>query len=198
MAKPDSKKSKPFELTKRQAQFIEEYLIDLNQTQAAIRAGYSKKTAAEQASRLLTDVKIQALIAERMKEREKRTEITQDKVIAELAKIAFSDQRKVMSWGAAGVVLKESDGLSEDDAAIVSEVSETRTATGGSLKLKTHDKVKALELLGRHLGIFADNMNLKHSGAILQENVDLAMLATLSTEELDAAIAVAEKLNGRA
>lgn len=186
------------ELTKKQAQFIEEYLIDLNGTQAAIRAGYSSKTANEQSSRLLANVKIQGLIAERMKVREKRTEITQDKVIAELAKIAFSDQRKVMSWGAAGVILKESDGLEEADAAIVSEVSETRTATGGSLKLKTHDKVKALELLGRHLGIFTENLNLKHSGAVLQENVDLATLAKLSTEELDAAIAVSEKLSGRA
>ena len=183
-------------LTAKQQKFVNEYLIDLNATQAAIRAGYSKKTSGSIGEENLKKPEIQAVIEKRMKEREKRTEITQDKVIAELAKIAFADQRNVMTWGSSGVKLKDSDSLSDDDAAIVSEVSETITATGGTLKLKTHDKVKALELLGRHLGVFTENLNLNHSGVI--GTFEPATLAKLSSEELDAAIAASEKLNGKA
>lgn len=160
-------------LTPKQLRFVDEYLIDLNATQAAIRAGYSAKTAAQIGERLLRKVEIQAALSERMKEREQRTEITQDMVVAELAKIAFSDQRKVMTWGLSGVKLRDSESLTEDDAAIVSEVSETITAAGGSLKLKTHDKVKALELLGKHLGMFKDKVEItgKNGGPVESQTV---------------------------
>ena len=77
--------------TVMQKRFVQEYLIDLNATQAAIRAGYSKKTAQEQASRLLSKVKVQADIQKAMKRRSERTGITQDRVLEELALIAFSD-----------------------------------------------------------------------------------------------------------
>lgn len=73
------------ELTDRQARFCEEYLIDLNATQAAIRTGYSEKTANEQGARLLANVSVQEKIAELKAERAKRTEMTQDSVIQELA-----------------------------------------------------------------------------------------------------------------
>lgn len=78
-------------LTERQKRFADEYLIDLNATQAAVRAGYSVNTAEQTASRLLTYVKIQDYIQRRMKERQKRTEITQDMIIDELKKIGFAD-----------------------------------------------------------------------------------------------------------
>lgn len=147
-------------LTARQRRFVEEYLVDLNATQAAIRAGYSARTAQEQASRLLSNVMVAEAIAEDMKARAARTEITQDRVLAELAKIAFADQRAVMTWGPSGVKLVSSDTLTDDQAAIVAEVSETTSATGGSLKLKTHDKVGALKLLGEHLGMFKQKVEL--------------------------------------
>lgn len=147
-------------LTPKQAQFVQEYLVDLNATQAALRAGYSEKTAKQQGARLLTKVDVQAALQEAMAAREERTEITQDRVIAELAKVAFGDRRKLMTWGPKGVELKDSGTLSDDAAAMVSEVSETETQFGGTIKLKTHDKVKALELLGRHLGIFDDSLKL--------------------------------------
>ena len=82
-------------LTAKQQRFCDEYLIDLNATQAAIRAGYSKRTAAASAARLLRNVKVQEYISEKQKEIEKRTEVTQDMVIKELAKIAFLDIRKL-------------------------------------------------------------------------------------------------------
>jgi phage terminase small subunit len=78
-------------LTDKQKRFCEEYLIDLNATQAAIRAGYSPKTAEQTASRLLRNVKVQEYIAKRQKELSRSTEITQERVIKELALIAFSN-----------------------------------------------------------------------------------------------------------
>lgn len=140
-------------LGEKQAMFVKEYLIDINATQAAIRAGYSRKTAKEQAARLLSHVNVQAAIQKKMTQRGKRTEVTADRVILELARIAFGDLRGVAEWGDKGLTLKNSANLSDDDAAAISEVAETTTKDGGTLRVKRHDKVKALELLARHLGL---------------------------------------------
>lgn len=148
-------------MTARQARFVQEYLVDLNGTQAAIRAGYSKRTANKQAARLLAKVSVRQAVQEAMAAREARTEITQDMVVRELARVAFGDPRALMVWGPDGVRLRDSGELTEDQAATVAEVSQSVTASGGSLKLKRHDKVRALELLGKHLGMFTDmNVNV--------------------------------------
>ena len=151
-------------LTPKQAEFVRQYLVDLNATAAAIRAGYSERTAKSQGQRLLTNVDVSAALAAAKAEREQRTEITQDRVVSELAKIAFADPRELMEWGPEGVKLKDSAELTEEQAASVAEVSETTTKDGGSLRLKKHDKVKALELLGRHLGMFTDKVKSEISG----------------------------------
>lgn len=151
-------------LTDKQKAFVAEYLVDLNATQAAIRAGYSEKNAARIAVDLLNKNQVSEAIQQAQAHREKRTMVTQDRVVTELAKIAFGDARAVMEWGPKGVILRSSADLTDDEAAGVAEVSETTTKDGGSLKLKRHDKVKALELLGRHLGLFTDKM--EHSGGI--------------------------------
>lgn len=153
-------------LTARQRRFVDEYLVDLNATQAAIRAKYSKKTANEQGARLLANVSVQAAIQQRMKAREARTEITQDMVLRELAKIGFSDIRKVVKWGETelrvtdgeegetmpyhGLALVGSDDVDDDTAAAIAEVSQGREG----LKVKLHDKKGALVEMGRHLGLF--------------------------------------------
>lgn len=188
------KKRKP---TPKQQRFVDEYLVDLNATQAAIRAGYSQKTANEQAARLLANVSVQAAIAERMKERQQRTELTQDMVVKELARIAFGDPRKVMSWGPGGVKLRDSETLAGEDAAIVAEVSESVTAAGGSLKLKTHDKVGALKMLGEHLGMFKQRVELtgKDGGPIQSQSAPLD-LSNLTDEELDTLERLVAKANG--
>jgi Phage terminase, small subunit len=147
-------------LTDKQKRFVNEYLIDLNATQAAIRAGYSVKTADVIGLQLLRKTTVQEALQRRQRDREVRTEITQDKIVNALAKIAFSDPRKVMTWGPNGVVLKDSASLTDDDAAMVAEVAETNTG----LRLKTNDRMKALELLGKHLGMFTDKV--EHSGSI--------------------------------
>ena len=141
-------------MTPKQERFVQEYLIDLNATQAAIRAGYKEKTANEQGARLLTKVSIKQAVNVALEERAARIEITQDKVIKELARVAFADPRKIFIWGPGGVILRDSNDLTDDEAAAVSEVSETTTENGGTVKAKLLDKLKALELLGKHLGMF--------------------------------------------
>lgn len=152
--------------TPRQAEFVRQYLVDLNATQAAIRAGYSVKTAYSIGAGLLQNPLVSAAIAEAQARRERRTEITQDRVVAELAKIAFGNIRDVMEWGPDGVTVRSSEELTDGQAAGVAEVSKSTTRDGGSLKLKRHDKVKALELLGRHLGMFTDKVKNEISGRI--------------------------------
>ncbi|MDY0258495.1 MAG: terminase small subunit [Desulfovibrio sp.] len=153
-------------LTTKQAEFVRQYLVDLNATQAAIRAGYSEKTAYRIGAELLQKTSVANAVATAQAKREQRTEITQDRVVAELAKIAFGSARDVMEWGPDGVILKDSAELTDDQAAGVAEVSESTTKDGGSLKLKRHDKVKALELLGRHLGMFTDKVKNEITGGI--------------------------------
>ncbi len=150
-------------LTAKQRAFAREYLVDLNATAAAIRAGYSAKNASRIGHELLNKSQVQASIKKALEERQKRTEITQDQVVIELAKIAFGSTRDVMEWGPGGVQLRPSSELTPDQASMVAEVSETTSQNGGSLRLKTHDKVKALELLGKHLGMFTDRLKLDGS-----------------------------------
>lgn len=146
-------------MTPKQQRFVDEYLIDLNATQAAIRAGYSVKAAPQEASRLLTNVKVKAAIEAAMAARAERTEITQDTVLQELARIGFSDMRKFATWGPDGVRLVESEDL-DDAARCVAEVSQTVSKEGGSIKFKLHDKPGALIQIGKHLGLFAEKVDV--------------------------------------
>lgn len=143
-------------LTPKQKRFCEEYVIDLNATQAAIRAGYSEKTSYSVGQENLKKPEIQKYLSELMLEREKRTEVTQDMVVNELRRIAFGDLRSAVTWGPRGVTIRDSAELTDDEAAAIAEVSETVTSFGGSTKIKRHDKLRALELLGKHLGMFRD------------------------------------------
>ena len=95
-------------LNDRQCRFVAEYLVDLNATQAAIRSGYSAATANQIGARLLANVKVAAAIAEAQAARSRRTEVTADRVVLELARVAFGDPRRVMSWGPGGVKLRPS------------------------------------------------------------------------------------------
>src|SRR3954470_4583349 len=143
-------------LNDRQARFVAEYLLDLNATQAAIRAGYSAVTGRQVGAENLSKPDIQAAIAEARAVRGRRTEVTADRVVLELARVAFGDPRRVMSWGLGGVTLRSSAELSDEEAAIVAEVGETTTKEGGSLRVKTVDKLGALRLLAQHLGMLGE------------------------------------------
>lgn len=152
-------------LNPKQRRFVAEYLIDLNAAQAAIRAGYSEKTAKEQGARLLTNVNVQSEIQRLTKARENRTVITQDRVLLELARIGFSDIRKAVRWGETqlrvvesesgeteayhGLALIDSDKIDDDTAAAIAEVSEGPKG----IKIKFHDKKGALADLAKHVGV---------------------------------------------
>ena len=143
-------------LTERQRAFVAEYICDLNATQAAIRAGYNQKTARQTGAENLSKPVIQAEIIAVMAVREKRTGITADRVIAELAAIAFADTTHAVEIKNGKVVVKDTAGLSLDTRRAIAEIKQTMSLNGGSLSIKFHDKKGALELLGRHLGIFND------------------------------------------
>lgn len=141
-------------LTPKQARFVEEYLVDLNAAAAARRAGYSHKRSEAIGYDLLTKADIQSAIEIAQRERSARTGITADRVIAEIAKIAFADPRKVMTWGPGGVELFDSSSLTDADAAMISEVSESISQSGSSVKVKLNSKLDALEKLAKHVGVY--------------------------------------------
>ena len=141
-------------LTAKQLQFVDEYLVDLNGTQAAIRAGYGAKSAKVTASRTLTNANVVAELQKRMAERAKNLKVSQDRVIEELARVGFSNMRDFVEWGQKGVKLKECGDLDDDQARCVAEVSETITEHGGHIRFKLHDKIAALDKLARHLGLY--------------------------------------------
>ncbi len=150
-------------LTAKQQMFCDEYLIDLNATQAAIRAGYSPNTATEQGSRLLTNVNIRAYIDKAMAERSKRTGINQDRVLIELAKLGFINATDVINMNKATVLANASR---DDTAAIQSVKVKTMTTDTGDMverEIKLYDKTKSLELIGKHLGMFKDKLEIEGS-----------------------------------
>lgn len=159
-------------LTPKQERFVEEYLVDLNATQAAIRAGYSERTAGATGHENLRKPEIAAAIQRAQEERSKRTEVTADRVLQELARIGFADVRNLFTWDADRTAFVPSEDLTEDEAAAIAEVqSETTTFTDDDgntetrvkLKLKTYDKLGALDKLGKHLGLFVERV--EHTGA---------------------------------
>ena len=144
-------------MTQKQKRFIEEYLIDLNATQAAIRAGYSPDTAQQTGSENLSKPVIRTGIDRAMAERSKRTGVNAERVVQELAKIAFVNAAEVIDPKTATV---KEDALPEDTAAIQSVKVKTFGEDGLEREIKMADKLKALELLGKHLGMFKDRIEL--------------------------------------
>jgi len=147
-------------MTRKQERFVEEYLVDLNATQAAIRAGYSPVSANEQASRLLANANIRARVDTAMAELSKRTGVSQERVIRELAKVAFVNPTDVIDFESAKLL----DSATSDDTAAIASVKVKTIPTADGLgverEIKVADKLKALELLGKHFGMFTDNINL--------------------------------------
>lgn len=144
-------------MTKKQKRFVEEYLIDLNATQAAIRAGYSPDTAGSIGNENLKKPEIRTHIGKAMAERSKRTGVNADRVVEELAKIAFVNANEVIDPDTATI---RKDALPEDTAAIQSVKVKTFGEDGLEREIKMADKIKALELLGRHLGMFKDKVEV--------------------------------------
>lgn len=146
-------------LTPKQARFVEEYLVDLNASAAARRAGYSESTANRIGPENLSKPVIKSRIDAALDQRSSRTEVTADKVVRELARIAFADVREVAEVRDGSVRVKDTDEWSDDAALAVSEVKETKR--GRSVKM--HSKLDALKKLGEHLGLWRDDRELRVS-----------------------------------
>lgn len=156
-------------MTEKQKRFVDEYLIDLNATQAAIRAGYSPDSAKEIGSENLTKPNIAKAVEQALAERSRRTGVNADRVVRELAKIAFVNAGEVVDFDTA--LLR--DKISDDDMAAIQSVKiKTFGEDGVEREVKLADKLKALELLGKHLGLFKDRLEV--NGNI---KTDMATLA---------------------
>lgn len=180
-------------LTAKQQRFVAEYLIDLNQTQAAIRAGYSEKTAAEQASRLLTNVKVAEAIQAEMKARSERTQIDADWVLKRLARDATADLadlytehgtlKPVHEWPIAwrtGLVagietVQERDGEDAEGKPVYATVR----------KVKLLDRTKLVELIGKHVEVGAFKEKVEHSGEIKTPELKLVLHGTKPSPAAD-------------
>jgi len=150
-------------LNRKQQLFVDEYLIDLNATQAAIRAGYSVHTAKEIGCENLSKPNIQEAIAKAMAERSKRTGVNQDRVVLELAKMAFVNIADVVDIETGAI---REDATEEDLACIQSIKYKTSQGASGitlEREVKIADKKQSLELLGRHLGMWNDKIDLNVS-----------------------------------
>jgi phage terminase small subunit len=163
-------------LTPKQTQFVKEYLVDLNATQAAIRAKYSKKTANEQGARLLANVSIAAAIQKEMDARSHRVNVTSDDVLRELLRLSLVDVTQAFDKDGRLLPIKE---IPEDVRRAIagidlrtqeaSEDDEEDSPASEAVRIKFYDKTKSLDLLGRHLKLWTDkqplnvNVNLSYA-----------------------------------
>lgn len=166
------------DLTPKQAAFAREYLTDRNGKQAAIRAGYAKGASAEvTASKLLRHPGVKALIDAGTEKHAKATGVTAERVILELARVAFSDLRTVYDAHGALKAPAEWDDESAASMAGVEAVEEfagkgdSRESIGFVKKVKRWDKVRALELLGKHLKLFTEKVDVNVKGLPREERV---------------------------
>jgi len=163
-------------LTDKQQRFVEEYVVDLNATQSAIRAGYSPDTAAEQACRMLTKVNIRKAVESLQREISNRLGLTAERVLTEMSYLGFSNMKDYMRIDNDGYPHLDFSGITREQAAALSEVTVYEYNEGGSrkvseeqdeeeaaesegrevkrVKFKLHDKRAALVDLGRHMGLF--------------------------------------------
>lgn len=144
-------------ITAKQEKFCHEYLIDCNGQQAAIRAGYSPKAAKVEGSRLLTNANVKARLAELQQEVNKSIKVTAQDVINELAKLALFNIRDLMDENDN---MKKIHELTPEQSAAISEITVTtqrlgKEITNTSIKVKMHSKTQALDMLGKHFGIYA-------------------------------------------
>lgn len=180
-------------LTAKQQRFVAEYLIDLNATQAAIRAGYSEKTAAEQASRLLTNVKVSEAVQAAMKARSERTEIDADWVLKRLARDATADLADL--YDDAGQLLPVKEWPMAWRTGLVAGIETVQEREGTdpdgkpefvtARKVKLLDRTKLVELIGKHVDVGAFKDKIEHSGEIKTPELKLVLHGTKPSPAAD-------------
>ena len=171
VAKKAPKKKKKLSKKDQEDLFCNNYIIHFNATQSAKDAGYSIKSARELGYRLLRNVHIQVKIKQLIDKRTDRLEVSQDRVVHELMAVAFSDIKNYLTDEGA-IDFKE---LKDSDSNVVKSYEENTTVTDGEKfsntkivkKFQLHDKMKALELLGKHLAMYTDKKELDHKGLVI-------------------------------
>lgn len=160
------------ELSDREKVFVDEYLIDMDAKNAAIRAGYKVNTA-NTASEWIKmpnpkKPKLRAAIDKALALRSRRTGVTADRVIAELAKLAFADIGDIANLET-GEILPDA---SKADTAAIASLKIKKTYNAMEREIRMVDRTKALELLGKHLGIFADNVNISTAVPVISDDIE--------------------------
>lgn len=165
-------------LTAKQERFVNEYLVDLNATAAAKRAGYSEKTAEQVGYQLLQKTSVSAAIQERRAKLRGKLEITQEAVLQELAAIAFANGTDFVTVTGAGLLcVKPTNEVAKEKLPAIAGIKYNQLG----IEIKLHDKVRALELLGKHLGVFATG----GGPAAAEENNIFEVIEQSTREELD-------------
>jgi len=162
-------------LTDKQKAFCREYLVDFNGTRAATAAGYTEKSARVQAAKMLTKGNIQDEIKRLADDLNKTHGNSIERIILELQLIAFGDYQDLVVWDEHGVKSWVPSSELGDKSRLVQEISETTTQHGGSRKIKTYDKVRALEMLGRYHKIFTDKVEHSNPDGTLAPIVNIVI-----------------------
>ncbi|MBI1367635.1 MAG: terminase small subunit [Planctomycetes bacterium] len=149
-----NKSSLDYRLTAKQRQFVNEFLIDLNATQAAMRAGYSTRTAHRIGAENLQKPAIKAEIDRAIQERSKQVKIDADQVIKRLEAIAFADFGNFVEVRNGEMIIKDTETLTPNQRAAVSGISKSKD---GGVHIRMRDSIAALKLIGLHLGMFQQN-----------------------------------------
>ena len=154
------------DLSERQRQFVEAYLVSGNASEAYTEAGYKGRgaTARVNASRMLTNANIQDALTERRAQLASAYDVTPERVIQEWARVAFFSLRQAATWTNAGLDLHDSVTLSDDVAAAIAEVEIAPNEFGTKRKLKAHSKIAALRALSDHLDLFGNRDALEKLG----------------------------------
>ena len=150
--------------------FCKEFILDFNAKQAAIRAGYAKPNARQQGCRLLTRVDVQDAINAELDKRDKRIVVKQDRVVYELAQLAFADLGNYIDVENGTLTIRD---LEDIDTSVLSEATHSVTDKSSVIKIKMHDRLKALELLGRHLAMFTDKTDHSNKDGSLRPVVNI-------------------------
>lgn len=158
-------------MTDKQERFCLEYLIDLNATQAAIRAGYSEETAGSIGGENLKKPEIQKRIEDLKREQSERLQISSDMIAKEFAKIAFSRPHDAFKIKGGAIVFEKWEDIPEDLKDCIQEVTPTKEG----IKIKFYDKQRALENLGKHLGFYEEHNNQKRGIGEAQAEFDSIM-----------------------
>ncbi len=173
----------------RQRRFGREYVIDQNGTQAAIRAGYSPKTATAMASRLLTNVKVRAYIAELMAPAVEAAALSVERVLKEMKRLAFYDMTAVLEITDGKITMRDPASLPEDLRRAIIGIKAVESGDGLHYECRFADKQKALDSLARHLQMFKD--------MVIVENV-FRIVKEMDDDELDRRLTELERALGEA